>query len=127
MKIFLSLVVLVVVVGGAVYFWKQSKTDSKPASTNSTQNNSSGNNSKPTTPNPTPSGTDIGSEVMNGGIEGKLYESDNKSRGNLMLVTADKTIYIQTARDYKALFGQDVVMTIDGDLTSFTLVDIKAK
>jgi hypothetical protein len=86
MKIFLSLVVLVVVVGGAVYFWKQSKTDSKPASTNSTQNNSSGNNSKPTTPNPTPSGTDIGSEVMNGGIEGKLYESDNKSRGNLMLV-----------------------------------------
>jgi len=34
-------------------------------------------------------------------------------------------IYMTTSRDFSNLYEKEVVVTIDGDLTGFTLVDIK--
>ncbi len=88
-----------------------------PKETSKNQNIES-NNPSPT-PNPNP--------ASEGGIEGKLMASDNKIRGNLMLVTPSQTLYIRTSRDFSALIGTTVVATIDGDVTNFRLLDIVAK
>ena len=37
---------------------------------------------------------------------GTLKNSDNQNKGNLMLVAASHTIYINTSRDYSSLVGQ---------------------
>jgi hypothetical protein len=58
-------------------------------------------------------------------IVGILKVSDNKSRGNLMIMTDATTVYLTTSRDFSLLIGKQVVATIDGDLNNFTLVDIK--
>ena len=55
---------------------------------------------------------------------GTLKFSDSANRGNFMLVTKDKTIYIKTSRDFASLVGKQVYVTYQGDLSSFVLGDI---
>jgi len=106
-------VTVVVVVAAAVWFSIGSKPNEDKNTQQAEQNS---NNSQ--TPTPTPS------QTQGNGINGTLKASDNHARGNLMLVTDTQTIYIHTSRDFSALVGKNVTMTIDGPVTSFTLLDI---
>ena len=56
--------------------------------------------------------------------EGQLKLSDNSAKGNLMLITTDKTIYIKTSRDFSALINKKVSVTYEGTLETFRLGDI---
>ena len=58
-------------------------------------------------------------------LEGVLWLSDNETKGNLMLVTADTTIYVRTSRDFSGLVGRYVVASVDGTLENFSLLNIE--
>ena len=58
-------------------------------------------------------------------LEGILWASDNAAKGNLMLVTGDTTIYINTSRNFNELKGKNVIVTIDGAPDNFTLLNIE--
>lgn len=58
-------------------------------------------------------------------LEGVLWSSDNIAKGNLMLVTANTTIYINTSRKFNELAGKNVVVSIDGTPDNFTLLNIE--
>lgn len=58
---------------------------------------------------------------------GTLKISDNLKRGNLMLITEERTIYLFTSRDYSALLDKAVRVEVEGTLENFRLVDIAAK
>ncbi len=60
-------------------------------------------------------------------VEGILKISDNPKRGNFMLVSEDKTVYIFTSRDYSELADKTVIMSYEGNLDEFRLGDIVAK
>lgn len=60
-------------------------------------------------------------------FEGRLENSDDVKRGNLKLVSLIGDIYIRTSRDFSALIGLDVLMTIDGTLDKFNLVNIEKR
>ncbi len=55
---------------------------------------------------------------------GNLKASDTPSKGNLMLVTAERTIYIKTNRDYSSLVGKKVRVSYSGSWQNFVLGDI---
>lgn len=59
--------------------------------------------------------------------EGELKKSDNAQKGNLMLLTQDKKIYIKTNRDFAALLDKTVVVTYEGTTDAFRLGDIMEK
>jgi len=60
-------------------------------------------------------------------MEGIIKISDDLKKGNLMLVSPDRTTYIFTSRDYSNLLDKEVKLEIEGDLENFTLIDIIAK
>ena len=60
-------------------------------------------------------------------LQGTLKISDDLRRGNLMLVTSERAIYLFTSRDYSSLLDKQVTVEIEGTLENFRLVDIKAK
>lgn len=57
---------------------------------------------------------------------GVLKNSDNPAKGNFMLVTSNRTIYIKTSRDFGSLVDKKVNVTYTGDSGSFTLGNITA-
>lgn len=59
--------------------------------------------------------------------EGMLKLSDDPKKGNLMLLTLDKKIYIRTSRDFSPLLDKVVSVTYEGTLDSFRLGDIVEK
>ena len=59
--------------------------------------------------------------------EGTLKTSDDAQKGNLMLMTQDKKIYIKTNRDFSALLGKTVAVTYEGTAEAFRLGDIVEK
>jgi len=67
-------------------------------------------------------------EVPNA-LEGELKISNDKKRGNYMLLLndSDRIIYLNTGRDYSDLVGKQVSVAIEGSLDDFRLVDIKVK
>lgn len=67
------------------------------------------------------------SSVVGSYLEGRLENSDNIQRGNLKLVSGLGQIYIRTSRDFSSLIGFDVLMTIDGTLDKFTLLNIERR
>ena len=67
------------------------------------------------------------SSVIGNYLEGQLQNSDDLNRGNLKLTSSLGEIYIRTARDFSALIGFDVLMTIDGTLDKFTLLNIEKR
>lgn len=122
-KTILSLIVIVaIVLAGWLVFGRSGDNNVTTENNNNTGGNqSSGNN------NETPSDTDQESTDTDSGdgIAGILRVSDNQSLGNLMIVTEDHTVYLHTSRDFSALVGKNVVVQIEGNLQSFTLIDIK--
>lgn len=58
-------------------------------------------------------------------IEGVLWSSDSEQRGNLMLVSKYTTIYLKTSRDFSSLIGKNVIVTADGTLDNFTLINVE--
>jgi len=67
------------------------------------------------------------SDASAGSLEGELQASDNPAKGNLMLITPKRTIYVHTSRDFSTLIGKQVGLVIDGIEDNFTLKDIVAK
>jgi hypothetical protein len=59
--------------------------------------------------------------------EGMLKISDEPKKGNLMLLTEDKKIYLKTNRDFSLLLDKVVSVTYEGTLDSFRLGDIVEK
>jgi len=59
--------------------------------------------------------------------EGILKQSNNIQKGNLMLVTKERIIYLKTNRDFSALVNKEVVVTYEGTLDSFRLGEITEK
>jgi hypothetical protein len=58
---------------------------------------------------------------------GTLRASDNKAKGNLMIMVDGHNLYINTSRDFSGLVGKEVNVSYTGTLDSFTLVNISAK
>ncbi len=58
--------------------------------------------------------------------EGVLKESNNRAKGNLMLATPERNIYLKTSRDFSSLIGKKVIVTYEGSLDSFVLGNITA-
>lgn len=58
-------------------------------------------------------------------LEGALWTSDNTAKGNLMLTNNYATIYIKTAREFNNLVGKNVIVTVDGTIDKFTLLNIE--
>lgn len=58
-------------------------------------------------------------------LEGVLWSSDDEARGNLMLVNQYATIYLKTSRDFGNLVGKNVIVSVDGTLDNFTLLNIE--
>jgi|GEM_PF-2049121 len=59
--------------------------------------------------------------------QGTLRISDNLKKGNLLLETSDRTIYIYTSRDYSNLLDKKVKVNYQGTLDNFVLGDITAQ
>jgi len=59
-------------------------------------------------------------------LYGILRASEDKEIGNYKLVLEQEEVFIKTSRNYDALIGSNVFMTIDGSLESFRLIDIFA-
>ena len=60
------------------------------------------------------------SDVWNG----TLQKSDNAAKGNLLLITSDRNIYIRSNRDFSALIGKKVRVSYEGTWQNFVLGDI---
>jgi hypothetical protein len=112
-----AIVIVLLVVGWLIFNNKSTK-----APVIQTENNTT------TTPSPAPAATKAPAPASTGTVwEGILKESNNSSKGNLMLETKDRTIYLRTSRDFSALIGKEVKVTYEGTLESFVLGDIEAK
>lgn len=110
-----GLIIAIVIIGWFVF--KNPKTDLKEKSSNNAPEIELQNPDSQTTPN-----------ISNLSYwEGILKQSDNNQKGNLMLVTKERTIYVKTNRDFNALINKEVTITYEGTLDSFRLGEIKAK
>jgi hypothetical protein len=60
-------------------------------------------------------------------MEGVLKASNDSIKGNLMLETNGKTLYIFTSRNYSHLLGKTVIVEYDGTMEDFRLGNIQEK
>ncbi len=58
-------------------------------------------------------------------LEGVLWSSDDEAKGNLILVNQYATIYLKTSREFGNLVGKNVIVSVDGTLDNFTLLNIE--
>lgn len=58
-------------------------------------------------------------------LEGVLWSSDDETKGNLLLVSQYATIYLKTSRDFSDLVGKPVIVSVDGTLDNFALLNIE--
>lgn len=87
-------------------------------------------NSEAPLPQPETNTEDDSLETAGGKVwSGKLEVSDNKSRGNLMLVWEEgkPPVYINTIRDFSQFIGREVIVNYEGDTKQFRLLDIQPK
>ena len=109
-----AVVVLVILIIAGVQLFKQNKPASDESPAGEQQQNGENDEKETLTGAP-------------GAFEGTLKISDNLKRGNLMLITPERAIYLFTSRDYSALLDKEVHLEIEGTLENFSLVDIRAK
>ena len=104
----------IIIIVALVWSIKNNQTDredkNSPAKTQNTQ----------TTQEQTTSPVQTTSDVW----VGILQASDNADKGNLLLTTSERTIYIRTNRDYSALVGKKVTVSYEGSWQNFVLGDI---
>jgi hypothetical protein len=112
-KVFFGIVVIAVVV--IAWFAMSKKAPQSTNNTNTSQNSSNSNSSN----------NAQAAEETGNVLTGTLRTSNNKSRGNLMLVTDKQTIFISTSRDFGVLIGKSVKVTFEGDLNNFKLLTIE--
>jgi hypothetical protein len=129
----LVLLVILAVVSGIWYLRSDEAEEPEKKGTTQQQNNTS----TPSTSNSSDSSapdvmieededTETVVEEVPNGLQGELRASNDSNRGNIMLLLndSDRIIYLNTARDYSALFGKNVLVKIDGSMDDFRLVDI---
>jgi hypothetical protein len=119
-KIFVWLIVLILIIGGVWYFGIKEKTpESAEQEDKSLIKNNIGQDNT----------SEVTTEEIPNSLVGELKVSNDKRRGNLMLLleNSDRIIYLNTSRDFSSLVGEQVIVTIDGSLDDFRLVDIKEK
>ena len=58
-------------------------------------------------------------------LSGALLVSDNLDKGNLMLLFGNSIVYIKTSRDFSDLVDKNVVVSVEGTLDKFVLLEIK--
>ena len=109
-----GLIVVLAVIGWLVFRQPKTEVDSKPS--NSAPNAETQNQSSQKNP-----------DQNIAGWEGVLKLSNNNQKGNLMLVTKERIIYLKTNRDFIALVNKEVMVTYEGTLDSFRLGEITAK
>ncbi|MCX6797047.1 MAG: hypothetical protein NTX98_01025 [Candidatus Doudnabacteria bacterium] len=109
-----GLIVVLAVIGWLVFKQPKTEVDSKPS--NSAPNAETQNQSSQKNP-----------DQNLAQWEGVLKLSNNNQKGNLMLVTKERIIYLKTNRDFSALVNKEVVVTYEGTLDSFRLGEINAK
>jgi hypothetical protein len=137
MKKFLVFTIIILAVGGMVWFSDRgSKAPSTPISpslaptpsvftTPSAYPAPEVNPQSPVSPEPA-SGLQM--PEASTGLEGTLQASDNKNSGNYMLVMErNKKLYISTGRNYDSLIGKSVIVDYEGTLEDFTLKNITEK
>jgi hypothetical protein len=126
-KILTILVVILLVVAGVWYF-RNDDTSQTPGPQEQEQDQNGSNQSEDSSQDDTPSGDIITEEIPNG-LKGQLQVSNDKRRGNLMLLLddSDRIIYLNTSRDFSSLIGKEVVVSIEGSLDDFRLLDIQAQ
>jgi hypothetical protein len=104
--------------GLAVWFFVKPSSTKAPANEDTQQSQEQGNKD----------GDTVVEEIPNA-LEGELKASNDKRRGNLMLLLkdSDRVIYLNTSRDFSQLIGKQVSVSIEGSLDDFRLLDIKAQ
>ncbi len=124
---FIILVLLVLVIAGAVYFLSDnsSQTGEEQLDTNQSQSQNQNQNQNNQQQNVDSDNDSIIEEIPNT-LEGELLNSNDKRRGNLMLLLkdSDRIIYLNTSRDFSSLIGKQVSVSIEGSLDDFRLLDI---
>lgn len=110
-----TFVIVILLIIGAIYETKQYREAGTPTENTQTETNKATNSPVST------------QEQKTTFWEGTLKVSDNSSKGNIMLVTSERNIYMHTSRDFSSLYGKEVKVTYDGTLKGFTLKDIVAK
>ncbi len=107
------LVGIIVLILLALWFWQSRHQANAPVKNQENSNNTTTQDNLPT---------------QNGPVwTGLLKASDSPQKGNLMLVTSGRNIYIKTSRDFSALVNKEVIMTYQGDYNNFQLGNITAK
>jgi hypothetical protein len=115
-KTLIAVVVVVLIAAGAWYFTRQAKAPE------------SDQKMVPPTQQTGKDGDTVVEEVPNA-LEGELQASNDKRRGNLMLLLkdSDRIIYLNTSRDFSQFIGKDVAVSIEGSLDDFRLLDIQER
>jgi hypothetical protein len=113
-----GIIIILVVVAGLHFFKKRSGTEVKTdAQTGTNLEKASTDEQK-----------ELISQKKSGNVmEGTLKLSDNKKKGNLMLVMPDRTLYLSTTRDFSQLIGKQVEVSYEGTLEDFVLGNIILK
>ncbi len=109
-----AVVVLIILVIAGIQMLKQKKPSNEGNNPPQSQEQTRTDDSKTSAETP-------------GMLEGTLQISNDLKRGNLMLVTPERVIYLFTSRDYSTLLEKQVRLEIEGTLENFRLVDIVAK
>jgi len=131
MKNILGVVIAVVVIIAAIVWFNNSgePEEAQETGNNTQQQPSNNSNQSGNVDQNQDNENETDEEESDFTLEGTLQNSNDKNRGNLMLLLtdSDRVVYFTTARDFSKLVGEEVVLTIDGTLDSFTLLDIEAK
>jgi uncharacterized protein with NAD-binding domain and iron-sulfur cluster len=117
-------IVIAVAIIALIAGWQLLKKPTEVTQENQIQNqeNSSEETQEKTTPIKV-----VNSTEKNPVWTGVLKTSDNPKKGNLMLVTKDRTVYLKTSRDFSTLLNKEVNVSYEGDFTNFVLGNITLK
>jgi L-lactate permease len=107
-----AIVAAIIVVVFVIWFMRKNKPQNNAQQTTQQQNQ---NTSKPTS-----ASTQTGWDVWNG----TLQKSDNATKGNFMLATKERTIYLKTSRDFSQMVGKKVNVSYEGTWQNFVLGDV---
>ena len=102
-----------VIVIAALWLSLSKKADKQPVQEQQNQNQQQTVKPNDTTPS-------ANSDVWTG----TLQKSDNSAKGNLLLVTSERNIYIRSNRDFSSLIGKKVRVSYEGTWQNFVLGDI---
>lgn len=112
-----TLYIIGIIILLAIFFIFSNKKSENITSQNNSQINETASSSISSLQKATDSGT----------WEGLLKTSNNLKKGNLMLVTKDRTIYLKTNRNFSNLLEKTVLVNFEGNLDNFLLGNIFEK